>query len=121
MFKYFVSCAKIVKFIQIHTIFIQICLFLYDFPIYNKIIVYICITKCLKLKNHIDTQMKLKCILIIAAATIAIAASARDTYNFNSNWRIGKEKKTVTLPHAWNEDDAYKVGIKDMRDSVVVS
>lgn len=63
--------------------------------------------------------MKLKCFMLAVATTLTIGSNARDTYNFNSNWRIGEQKKLITLPHAWNEDDAYKVGIKDMRDSVV--
>lgn len=55
--------------------------------------------------------------LLIAAA---FTATARDTYNFNSDWHIGKARRTVTLPHAWNEDEAYKVGIHDLSDSVIV-
>lgn len=64
-------------------------------------------------------KLKLKHLFIAGAATMATAAGARDTYNFNSDWTIGKSKKTVTLPRAWNEDEAFKVGIKDLSDSVV--
>ena len=63
--------------------------------------------------------MKLNWFLLTVATALAVGSNARDTYNFNSNWRIDEQKKLITLPHAWNEDDAYKVGIKDMRDSVV--
>ncbi len=45
--------------------------------------------------------------------------AARDTYNFNSDWRIDGQKKSVTLPHAWNEDEAFKVYINAMSDSVI--
>lgn len=53
------------------------------------------------------------------AVLMAAGGQARDTYNFNSNWRINKQKRTVTLPHAWNEDESFKVGIKEMSDTVV--
>ena len=60
-----------------------------------------------------------KHLLVAGGLAVCIGANARDTYNFNSDWRIEKQKKTVTLPHAWNEDEAYKVGIKEMSDSVI--
>lgn len=63
--------------------------------------------------------INLKHLMLAAAAFTATGAHARDTYNFNSEWRIDKQKCTVTLPHAWNEDEAYKVGIKDLSDSVI--
>ena len=63
--------------------------------------------------------IKLKQLLIVAGLLLATNATARDTYNFNSDWRIGKSKKTVTLPRAWNEDEAYKVYIHSMSDSVI--
>lgn len=49
---------------------------------------------------------------------MAAGADARDTYNFNSDWRIDDSKDVVTLPHAWNEDEAFKVGIAAMSDTV---
>lgn len=45
-------------------------------------------------------------------------ADARETYNFNSNWLIDNVKN-VTLPHAWNEDESFKVPIAQMSDTVV--
>lgn len=59
-------------------------------------------------------------------------ALARETYNFNSDWlltigdRDGADKpgyndsewKKVTLPHAFNEDEAFKVAIASMTDTV---
>lgn len=64
--------------------------------------------------------MKLRQITIaIMIAVVAVGSHARDTYNFNSRWKIEGCKKTVTLPHAWNEDEAFKVGIKEMSDTVV--
>lgn len=64
-------------------------------------------------------KITLKHLLIAFAIATATGANARDTYNFNSGWRIGNNKTTVTLPHAWNEDEAFRVGIKDMSDSVI--
>ncbi len=60
-----------------------------------------------------------KHLLTVALMAVAIGANARETYNFNSEWRIEKQKKTVTLPHAWNENEAYKVYINKMSDSVI--
>ena len=69
----------------------------------------------------------LTCILIVSAFLMTNDLVAQNTkprikYNFNSNWKIfagdAKEAsspgfnddswKTVTLPYAWNEDDAFK-------------
>ena len=60
-----------------------------------------------------------KQLLIVGGLAFAVNSTARDTYNFNSNWRIDKHKQTVTLPHAWNEDEAFKVPIAELSDSVI--
>ncbi len=60
-----------------------------------------------------------KQLLIVGGLAFAVNSTARDTYNFNSNWRIDKHKTAVTLPHAWNEDEAFKVPIAEMSDSVI--
>lgn len=67
-------------------------------------------------------------LLLLLVPFIALAQSApRATYNFNPGWKLavgdpaGAEApgfddaawKPVTLPHAWNEDDAFKKDIKD--------
>jgi beta-galactosidase/beta-glucuronidase len=58
----------------------------------------------------------------------ALAASPRQRYNFNSDWRVyvgdrpGAENpafddsawKRVTTPYAWNEDSAFRVSIHDL-------
>ncbi len=50
---------------------------------------------------------------------------AQRAINFNSNWQLhypqssrlhSGEIKTVTLPRAWNEDDAFRVGIASLPD-----
>src|SRR5688572_11506990 len=68
----------------------------------------------------------------LASAHVAGEGSARATYDFNSGWRLfvgdpaGAEKidlddaawKPVTVPHAWNEDSAFKVSIEELPTSV---
>ena len=69
------------------------------------------------MKRHtvLLTRGLLACLLAILSAT---AATARETYNFNSAWVIDGTKQ-VTLPHAWNEDEAFKVAIHDMSTAEV--
>lgn len=57
---------------------------------------------------------------------------ARETYNFNPGWllSVGDAKEAdkiafddsswqkITLPHAFNEDDAFKIGIAQMTDTI---
>ena len=63
---------------------------------------------------------------------LAATATARETYNFNPGWlltvgdRPGAEAvkyddgdwAKVTLPHAFNEDEAFKVSIYELTDTV---
>jgi beta-galactosidase len=69
-------------------------------------------------------------IALLFALVATSFAGARETYDFNPGWKLlvgdpaGAETtqfddtawKAVTLPHAWNEDDAFK---KDIRDHTV--
>ena len=71
--------------------------------------------------------------LLAILSAINIQASERKKYDFNSEWklRIGdfpKAKDTkfddskwkqVTLPHAFNEDEAFKLSIEQLTDTVV--
>lgn len=71
--------------------------------------------------------------LLAILSAINIQASERKKYNFNSEWklRIGdfpKAKDTkfddskwkqITLPHAFNEDEAFKLSIEQLTDTVV--
>jgi hypothetical protein len=66
------------------------------------------------------------------AAPPARPAASRTQYSFNPEWRVlvgdpaGAEKadfadkswKRVTLPYAWNEDEAFKKDIKDLSTGV---
>src|SRR5215468_3099021 len=76
------------------------------------------------------------CLALLCASSISVAqtttASRRAKYNFNSNWKLfvgdpkGAEQpgfddsawKDVTLPRAWNEDDAFRKDIKDLSTGV---
>ena len=76
--------------------------------------------------------MKSKTLLTILLF-VAMTAGARDKYNFNSDWLLNvgdtpeafrtsfKDSgwKEVTLPHAFNENEAFKVSIKELTDTVV--
>ena len=69
---------------------------------------------------------------LISIQTLAVAVDARDTYNFNSEWRVlvgdpaGAEEvgfddaswKSVTLPRPWNEDEAFRKDIKDLSTGI---
>lgn len=57
--------------------------------------------------------------IVFAMLLSVYTASARQTYNFNSDWTIDKTGKAVTLPHAWNEDDAFRLSTYDMKTAVV--
>ena len=78
--------------------------------------------------------MNLKSLFLSAALILTAAfATGREKYNFNSGWllKVGdipsaenrsfkdSDWKKVTLPHAFNEDEAFKVNIKDLTDTVV--
>lgn len=61
----------------------------------------------------------MKKLLVCALGLLSmISTDARKTYNFNSDWVVDRQK-AVTLPHAWNEDEAFKVPIASLSDSVV--
>ena len=71
--------------------------------------------------------------LFIFMALGHIHAAEREKYNFNSDWKLkvgdivqAEEVdysdagwKSVTLPHAFNEDEAFKLNIKDLTDTIV--
>ncbi len=67
------------------------------------------------------------------SAVSGLSAAPREKYNFNSDWllKVGdikgadlkqhndKDWKSVTLPRAFNEDEAFKVPIAELTDTVV--
>ncbi|HEX8143820.1 MAG TPA: DUF4982 domain-containing protein [Pyrinomonadaceae bacterium] len=76
------------------------------------------------------------CLVLLCASSVVFAsdqpASRRAKYNFNSGWKLfvgdpagaaepgfdDSAWKDVTLPRAWNEDDAFKKDIKDLSTGV---
>src|SRR5436309_3119805 len=72
------------------------------------------------------------CCLIIVSTSDAQSTPQRVKYNFNSNWKVfagdaqGAEAqafddaawKKVTLPYAWNEDDAFKKDIAELSTGI---
>ena len=71
--------------------------------------------------------------LLLGLYTLNITATERKKYNFNSEWRlhIGDDANAyqqeyndnhwlqVTLPHAFNEDEAFKLSIEQLTDTIV--
>jgi beta-galactosidase len=71
-------------------------------------------------------------ILLVLLCTSTVLAGPRQKYNFNANWKLfvgdpaGAERpdfddstwKEITLPRAWNEDDAFRKDIKDLSTGV---
>ena len=74
--------------------------------------------------------IKILCFLFLFSA--GLQANKREKYNFNAQWLLhvgdmaGAEKnnfadrqwKKITLPRAFNEDDAFRVDIKEMTDTI---
>lgn len=85
--------------------------------------------------NYITMRHKSFFFTLLMAALFAlnIQATERKKYNFNSEWRLqvgdfpqakkaefnDDSWKQVTLPHAFNEDEAFKVSIEQLTDTVV--
>ena len=72
------------------------------------------------MKNQVNiaTWRGIKIAVVLLAFLIPQVVFARMTYNFNSGWNLSSENKAVakmlkkhpvTLPHAWNEDESFKV------------
>src|SRR5215203_3748018 len=70
--------------------------------------------------------------LFMLLLSVCAGFSQRAKYNFNSNWKVfvgdaqGAELpafndaqwKQVTLPYAWNEDEAFRKDIRELSDSI---
>ncbi len=80
--------------------------------------------------------MKLRLLMLLIAATLlhtATATEGRQKYNFNADWllRVGDtpearevryadaDWKRVTLPRPFNEDEAFRLDIHDLTDTIV--
>ncbi|MDE7347069.1 MAG: DUF4982 domain-containing protein [Muribaculaceae bacterium] len=78
-------------------------------------------------------QKSLLFLYFIIMVVLTIDAASREKYNFNSDWLLmvgdiegarspslnDKGWKRVTLPRAFNEDEAFKVPIAELTDTVV--
>jgi hypothetical protein len=76
--------------------------------------------------------MNLRLVLLAALAAAAPAHAARALYDFNPGWKLDVGDppdaarpgfddgawKTVSLPHAWNEDDAFRKDIADLSTGI---
>ena len=81
-------------------------------------------------------KLSLLAVTAITVCSAAMADNQRATYNFNSDWqmlvtpqdsaeffasplsaKVGAQ--SVTLPHAWNEDESYRVYIHDLSSAIV--
>lgn len=72
-------------------------------------------------------------LFLAALLAVNVQGTERKKYNFNSEWRLqvgdfpaakkadfdDNDWKRVTLPHAFNEDEAFKVSIEQHTDTVV--
>ena len=75
-------------------------------------------------------RKKTICVILVLMSAFAIAG---ERYNFNADWKLalGKEAKgsstkiddadwlTVTLPYAWNQEEAFSRSIADLSDTVM--
>ncbi|KAH7103686.1 beta-galactosidase [Auriculariales sp. MPI-PUGE-AT-0066] len=78
------------------------------------------------------TMKSLPCQLACLIASAAVAAAERFKYNFNPSWKLhvgevtggeavdldDSEWSNITLPHAWNEDDAFHVDISSLSTGI---
>lgn len=76
---------------------------------------------------------RLRILLVVLCALCVSASAQRVRYNFNRGWLLSEGDpagasdpsfddsrwKRVTLPHAWNEDFAYRVSIHDQPTGIV--
>ena len=64
---------------------------------------------------HMNRTFSLIVLFLLSAVS---ASGAREKYNFNSGWVLLRDgetfQKSVTLPHAFNEDDAFRVNIRQL-------
>lgn len=79
--------------------------------------------------------MRTRCLLLCLLTSLLGMALPRERYNFNSRWLLhvgdveeaslekfdDRDWQAVSLPHAFNEDEAFRLDIHDLTDTVVVS
>lgn len=76
--------------------------------------------------------MKIRLFVVLLLLAVTITNAQRAKYNFNSSWKlfVGDDSaavykdfnddhwKTVTVPYAWNEDEAFKKDIADLSTGI---
>ena len=83
------------------------------------------------MKRHAITSLY-RCtawaMLLCMLALLPLTATGRETYNFNSQWTVDYTtidslkhlgQRQVTLPHAWNEDETFRLSTFEMSTGVV--
>ena len=77
--------------------------------------------------------MRKRLLTILLLTALSLSLAAREKYNFNPGWlmKVGdipsagkssfndKDWQKVTLPHAFNEDEAFKLDIHNLTDTIV--
>ena len=77
--------------------------------------------------------MRTRCLLLCLLTSLLGMALPRERYNFNSRWLLhvgdveeaslekfdDRDWQAVTLPHAFNEDEAFRLDIHDLTDTVM--
>lgn len=87
--------------------------------------------KATTMKRHAITS-QYRCtawaMLLCMLALLPLTATGRETYNFNSQWTVDYTtidslkhlgQRQVTLPHAWNEDETFRLSTFEMSTGVV--
>ena len=77
----------------------------------------------MKNRNVIMKNSKIILLVLACFACLPIYSSERTKYNFNSDWQLhigdATDAKTVTLPYAFNEDEAFKLNIAHLTDTIM--
>src|SRR4030095_10494517 len=77
-------------------------------------------------------KVRIKFLFFFLFICVNLLRAQRDKYNFNSDWRVfvgdtaaasspgfnDNNWKRVTLPYAWNEDDAFKKDIAELSTGI---
>lgn len=88
---------------------------------------------CRRMKTNQLMKNNLLLFSLLILLLCSFKSMAREKYNFNSNWLLqvgdvkGAERpsfpdkhwKSVTLPHAFNEDEAFRLPIERLTDTIV--
>ncbi len=82
--------------------------------------------------NYLKKRLLTYLLLVVHFISISHAQNNRQTYNFNSDWKLkvgdvmgaeaanfnDKEWKAVTLPYAWNQSEAFQKDITELSTNI---